>query len=410
MRTSLGTLMAQLSQESSQTEQVGAEEILVITEEATTELEEAIEDLAEAVNDKADSDTAVEKVLEATVSLESNMALLDTMISAGQPLSGTAFAIWQNGLRESFEARQIPDVIWAGAMDSVVTSFEADGDADQSGEAKEAGKSILQRLGDMLKKAWEWAKEAWGRLTGNIKVAATRLDTAAQALKKAAGEASSGSKVGEVKIKSSAYKSLATAGKVDVSGRVTAVQSSLGEHKTKALSLLASIESATKALEAGTDLEGVTNPYADGMKVHTGEGAYELKIADGKFIKSMTSIKLEKVGAKETAPAEANSLTVTEVLVVAGKISGIAKEIIAVTDAIDAQFKKTKAFKAAGKDNADLAKSIAAAVKVSDVVTSKVMTGGIKVARDAYSFARASLKARSGSAPAEVAGTEEDAK
>lgn len=170
--------------------QVGAEEILVVTDETTTELEEAIEEIADAVNGKEESEAALDSVIEATESLESAIESIRSARLRGQRVNGVAMQIWTNGVVDSMEARHIPSEIFQSLQEEFGDSFEADSYTDYSAEAEEKGEGIMTKLWNMIKAAFatmrDWFTKflAWfGKSTEAIEKAGVKLAAAAKAKK-----------------------------------------------------------------------------------------------------------------------------------------------------------------------------------------------------------------------------------
>ena len=141
---------------------------------------------------KVETEAVIDKLIDATESLESSLRFIESMEAAGQPLSGAALLAWEHGVRDSFEARQIPATEYESFLDGVVTSFESNVAGDYTIEAKEAGKGILARIGEMLKKAWEWLRQTMRRLWTQATTSSKKLKEAGTKLKEAAGNIKEG--------------------------------------------------------------------------------------------------------------------------------------------------------------------------------------------------------------------------
>lgn len=395
MSTSLGMLMAQLSQESSQTEQVGAEELLVVTEEATTELEESIEELADEVNDVAVSEAAVEKVLEATVSLENNMALLTQMIEDGKRLSGPSVILWQNGIRESFEAREIPEGVWGVEFDSLTTSFESNVAGDYTTEALEGLKAVATRIWEMLKKAWKWVKEAWTRLRVAVGTSTQKLDKAADALLAAAGKIPAGAKA--EKFSAKPYAQLGdTSGNINVVARLKGLVADLELTRGACDATLNSVSAAQSALEAGKVVEGVEHQFKDGQVISGPEGRYKIAAASSRIGFGM-KVKVEITSKYKPQTGDATPLSISDIREVAAQLRALSakcRDLTALLESHKASKKEvSQAINVEDKAKATgLATAIIEAVKVTETISNRRISGSLAIGKRAYMFAVQSVR------------------
>lgn len=409
----LGDLMLQLKGELSQEgkeafdeTQVGAAKILVVTDETTTELEESIEELAASVNKKVEQENLIENVIEATESLESNLAFLERMEEAGQPLNGAALLAWHQGITASFEARKLDPADYMGELDAILTSFENNTEEDQTKSAKEVIKGSLSKLGGMASKAWEWLRQTVTLIATQVVTSSKKLKAAAENLKTAAGKIDSTEAKRE--INSSGYKELVTGGKVDPAAAVAGAIKAVGTTKGKIDTLSTSIDQAKAMLESGAPMEGIACPWSDGESVGFVGGA-ELKVSikDGKFIKSSQSVKVTATAAEgDKAPGSTAPLSKAEIVSVADALVRLADATEGAVNALKAKFDTNKEFKASDKANKDTAKAIAGALAVVNSVSSQVNAKALSVGKKAYTYALQSAKMY-GAAPKAAEGGEE---
>ena len=399
MKNRLGDMMARISQESTDVldpSQVGAAEVLVTTDEVTTELEESIEELADTVNEKAETEAVIEKIVDATESLESSLRFIQSMEDAGQPLSGSAYAIWQRNVRESFEARQIPDDVFAGALDNLQTSFESNTTKDYTIEAKEAGKGILARIGEMLKKAWEWLRQTAVRLYTQVTTSTKKLKEAATKLKASAANLKEGTATRKILL--GAYGDIMVGGKPAVAPVLVRVTNAVDKMTKDVASIMTNVDAAKTALSSGAEKVGVASPWTSTFEVEFGGNSkLVVGITDGKIFKSSKSVtvKMER-GAKAESQGSADPMTVQGIKDTCDKIIKLATAVEANSSSLQGMTGANKEFKAGGEGNQELATAIAATLSIASKVTQLVQGESLKVAKKAYTFALQSAKMRAG--------------
>lgn len=232
-----------------QDNQVGAEEILVVTDETTTELEEAIEEIADAVNGKEESEAALDSVIEATESLESAIESIRSARLRGQRVNGVAMQIWTNGVVDSMEARYIPSEIFQGLQEEFGDSFEADSYSDYSVEAEEKGEGIMTKLWNMIKAAFatmrDWFTKflAWfGKSTEAIEKAGVKLAAAAKAKE--------GQTASRKTIPGGSYGLLVSGSTVDARATVKEIEAEIVKSSVTSISLYDLAVKAAEKMEA----------------------------------------------------------------------------------------------------------------------------------------------------------------
>lgn len=255
--SNIAALLKQYSQESVeagdegdvQDNQVGAEEILVVTDETTTELEEAIEEIADAVNGKEESEEALDKVIEATESLESAIQMIRTARLHGQRVNGVAMQIWTNGIVDSMEARHIPSELFADLQEEFGDSFEADSYADYSVEAEEKAEGIMTKLWNMVKAAFaavrDWFTKflAWfGKSTEAVEKAGVKLAAAAKAKQ--------GTTAKNKTISGNSFGVLVSGSSVDARATVKEIESEIIKSSVTSINLYGLAVGAAEKMEA----------------------------------------------------------------------------------------------------------------------------------------------------------------
>lgn len=384
---------------------IGASEFTVVTDETMTELEESVSDMADAVEKLENNDSAAEKMIEATESLECYVAQLRARRERGVALSADAGNFLIQGMAASLEARDIPAGIFSSELEGMAHSFESASVTDYSVEAEEKAEGILKRLYNMLlaagRAAWQFIKDfvkTFGTSGKVIVASGDKLTRVAAAIK---GEAN-----GELKGKS--FKLItASSGNVDpvlslsrLEDGYKDLQGLIENINVPVAAIRAALKEPTVAAinEAGKKASTVLPENKEislfgGLAFHFKKGEVEGLDRLAKATFTLAKAEVQVKDKVEPASVAVIKSIGTSLKSIGGTMIDAVKDINAAGNEIDGLVKGAAgALKAEGiaKEDADAAKQVMKAASSTIALISKMIPSYVKVmgevSKNAYAF------------------------